>query len=186
MTSDVNALDAGEHISYVLPSPTRASKAYISNFAEQMRKKTKITHAFQLPDLVKRNKGKITYISFFDDDQTDAIVVMPDNSFEIKLSAHTGALRDNFTIAHELGHRLLHWPIVRKLHPGKAMHATRSVDTSKDDLVRCEWEANWFAASFLMPENEFKEAYSKGVASETFGVTDAAVEVRAKNIGITN
>lgn len=120
----------------------------------------------------------------FDDDQTDAIVVEPDKSFVIRLSSETGALRDNFTIAHELGHLLLHWPKVRKAHDGCGMRATRRVDESQDSLVRCEWEANWFASAFLMPEADFREAYSVGVASETFGVTQAAVEVRAKTLGI--
>jgi Zn-dependent peptidase ImmA (M78 family) len=53
-------------------------------------------------------------------------------------------------------------------------------------LVRCEWEANWFASAFLMPADEFKAAYAHGIASETFGVTAAAVEVRAKTLGLTS
>lgn len=169
---------------YVPPTPTRATKARIFQFAEEQRKLTKIKNGFDLAELVKRNKGTISYIGFLDEDQTDAIVVEPDRSFRIRLSSHTGALRDNFTIAHELGHLVLHWPLVRKKHPGSGMRATRRVDDRNEDLRRCEWEANWFASAFLMPRKDFQEAYADGTAAEKFGVTPSAVEVRAKSLGI--
>lgn len=174
-------IDVPKHLP---PIPSMANKPSVWAFAEKQRAKVSLSNGFDLPELVSRNGGKIAYIGMFDEDQTDAIVVEPDNSFVIRLSSETGALRDNFTIAHELGHLLLHWPKVRKAHAGHGMRATRRVDESDKSLVRCEWEANWFASAFLMPETEFREAYSNGVASETFGVTQAAVEVRAKTLGI--
>jgi Zn-dependent peptidase ImmA (M78 family) len=161
-----------------------ASKSNVWAFAEKQRSAVGLTSGFDLHELVSRNHGEIAYIGIFDPDQKDAIVVEPDNSFVIRLSSETGALRDNFTIAHELGHLLLHWPKVKNAHAGHGMRATRWVDESDKDLVRCEWEANWFASAFLMPKDEFRRAYRSGVASETFGVTQAAVEVRAKTLGI--
>lgn len=171
-------------LTYVSPIPSRASKARIFAFAEQQRQKTGLKNGFELPDLVRRNNGHLSYIGFMDDDQTDAIVVEPDSSFRIRLSSHTGALRDNFTIAHELGHLLLHWPLVKAANQGCGMRATRRVDESNDALRRCEWEANWFASAFLMPDAAFREAYLVGNAADTFGVTQAAVNVRAKALGI--
>lgn len=170
---------------YNQPIPSRVSKPRIWSFAEKQRVAVGLENGFQLSKLVEKNGGQISYIGLFDDDQTDAIVVEPDDRFEIRLSSQTGSLRDNFTIAHELGHWLLHWPLVKKEHPGEGMRATRRVDESDKNLVRCEWEANWFASAFLMPSEEFKLAYSRGVASETFGVTSAAVEVRARTLGIS-
>lgn len=169
---------------YKQPIPSRATKAQIFEFAEKQRKKTGIKTGFDLADLVRRNNGDLSYIGFLDEDQTDAIVVEPDGEFCIRLSSHTGALRDNFTIAHELGHLLLHWPKVRAASPGSGMKATRRVDDSKEPLRRCEWEANWFASAFLMPRKEFQSAYEDGSAADRFGVTQAAVEVRAKTLGI--
>jgi Zn-dependent peptidase ImmA (M78 family) len=154
------------------------------DFAERQRKAVNLTTGFQLSDLIRGNGGSIEYIGFMDEDQTDAIVIEPDGSFVVRLSSHTGELRDHFTLAHELGHKVLHWPRVRDANPGCGMKATRRVDDTNDLLVRCEWEANWFASAFLMPADEFKEAYVAGVASETFGVTRAAAEVRAKTLGI--
>lgn len=173
-----------EGTTYTAPMPSRATKARIFAFAEKQRERTGLKNGFDLHDLVKKNRGELSYIDFMDDDQTDAIVVEPDGSFIIRLSSHTGALRDNFTIAHELGHLVLHWPIIRKKHHGCGMKATRKVDNSSEPLQRCEWEANWFASAFLMPETEFKKAYEDGNASAVFGVTQSAVEVRAKALGI--
>jgi hypothetical protein len=171
-------------VTYLPPIPTRATKQVIWNFAEKQRQNVKLTSGFDLKELVMRNGGKLEYISFIDLDQTDAIIVEPDGSFVVRLSSQTGVLRDNFTIAHELGHKLMHWPLVKRSNPGVGMKATRSVEASNSELVRCEWEANWFASAFLMPAVEFKEAYINGVAGETFGVTDAAVNIRAKTLGI--
>lgn len=179
-----NASAMDRAIDYVSPIPSRVTKAAIWAFAEQQRERVKLKDGFQLPDLISKNGGEIKYIDFFDDDQVDAIIIEPDGSFIIRLSSHTGVLRDNFTIAHELGHKLIHWPKVKARHPNSGMRATRRVDESNQDLVRCEWEANWFASAFLMPSAQFRVAYQQGIASETFGVTDAAVEVRAKTLGL--
>lgn len=169
-------------VDYLPPIPSRANKPSVWAFAEKQRAAVGLNNGFDLSKLVTQNGGEIEYIGIFDKDQTDAIVVQPDNSFVIHLSSETGALRDNFTIAHELGHLLLHWPKVKKAHVGHGMRATRWVDESNKDLIRCEWEANWFASAFLMPESEFRKAHKEGVASETFGVTQAAVKVRAKTL----
>lgn len=184
----INMVDTAterSEIQYHPPVPSRASKSRIWTFAEELRQNVSLTNGFQLADLVKRNGGEISYINFLDVDQTDAIVVQPDNSFTIRLSSQTGSQRDNFTIAHELGHLLLHWPIVQKTHPGHGMRATRRVEPDNEALTRCEWEANWFASAFLMPADEFEIAYKKGVASDAFGVTSAAVAVRAKTLGLS-
>jgi len=186
MIDDTVKNDAQPKIKYRPPIPSRVLKARVWEFAEQLRERVGLSNGFQLPELISRNGGELSYIDFMDDDQTDAIVVEPDGTFRIHLSSQTSALRDNFTIAHELGHKLLHWPLVEKNHQGDGMRATRRVDDRDVDLVRCEWEANWFASAFLMPETAFKAAYRNGVASETFGVTSAAVEVRAKTLGLTD
>lgn len=164
--------------------PSRASRAKISEFAERQREHTGLRNGFDLPELVKQNQGTLSYIDFFDEDQTDAIVVEPDGSFCIRLSSHTSALRNNFTIAHELGHLLLHWPLVQKSKLGSGMRATRRVDLSNELLLRCEWEANLFASAFLMPRGPFKKAHNEGYAAEEFGVTQSAARVRAADLGM--
>lgn len=178
--------DVREDVVYHPPIPTRAIKAAIAAHGERQRQRVGLTTGFDLVDVIERNGGRITYFGPFDNNQTDAIIVDPDNTFEIKVSSHTSRRRDNFTMAHELGHYLLHWPKVRKKYSGHGMRATRAVDEDDHDLIRCEWEANWFAASFLMPEEEFRAAYrdDHNGAAEVFGVSPSAISIRARSLGL--
>ena len=77
--------------------------------------------------------------------------------------------RSRFTIAHELGHFLMHDPKARAY-------------AARGDTGRIEWEANWFAAGFLMPTKQFKELKVKGFSSEElagyFHVSRQAAEIR--------
>lgn len=171
-------------VKYRDPIPSFVSKSGVWAFAERQRERAGLVNGFDLADVIHKNSGSVEYIDVFDYDQTDAIVVEYDGSFRIRLSSQTSALRDNFTIAHELGHRLLHWPKVKQMYPGDGMKATRWVDPNDKEQQRCEWEANWFASAFLMPAEQFREVHSTGLAAETFGVTQAAVDVRAKTLGI--
>lgn len=99
--------------------------------------------------------------------------------FVIRLSPHTTPLRDNFTIAHELGHFVLHYP--HKNPPAEPMRFNRY----GSGLV--EAQANRFAAAFLMPAAEFKLARAQFaddayMIAGHFGVSQPAVTVRMEYI----
>ena len=86
-------------------------------------------------------------------------------------------LRDNFTIAHELGHLFLH-----KTEESKEFHRSGEPKTE-------EVEANIFAAEFLMPEDEFKNKAkefnnSERMLASYFGVSPAAALVRMAVLNI--
>lgn len=67
--------------------------------------------------------------------------------FYIKLPMDTSPLRDNFTIAHELGHYFLHY----KKDFGERLYARYG--NSPEEI-----QANRFAAAFLMPRERFIKA----------------------------
>jgi hypothetical protein len=99
--------------------------------------------------------------------------------FVIRLSPHTTPLRDNFTIAHELGHFVLHYP--HKKPPAEPMRFNRY----GSGLV--ESQANRFAAAFLMPADDFKSvrvalADDPYMIAGYFGVSQPAVSVRMEYI----
>ncbi|MBF0402157.1 MAG: ImmA/IrrE family metallo-endopeptidase [Magnetococcales bacterium] len=103
--------------------------------------------------------------------------------FVIYVSTFTSLSRDRFTIAHELGHYVLHYfiPFKNSNDKPEAMRCTRAGEG------RVEWEANWFAAGFLMPQNEFKKALEEenndyDLVAERFGVSRQAAEFRANII----
>lgn len=104
--------------------------------------------------------------------------------------------RQRFTIAHEIGHLLM--------HPGRPHIAetTRLVNVSKREVsrnyadAREEREANQFAAALLMPESAVIDRWdalsnkydnAEGLAAylaKEYGVSLAAMKYRANNLGL--
>lgn len=171
------------------PVPIRASKIAISDYAE----KVAIALAFKPGDpvepLVARLGGKINYKNArVGDDKPESIVVSSQNDFIIFLPTMTSSARDRFTVAHELGHLFLHYPRVASESPGQQMVATRWVDDTDPEQQRAEWEANWFAAAFLMPKQAFVTALAQhggdiDEVAEIFAVSIQAARIRSQSLG---
>ena len=114
--------------------------------------------------------------------QSDGSLVIDDKgSFIIYLSPFTGPSRDIFTIAHELGHFFLHYLFHREVYLGKGIKFYRY---GKGIL---ETQANRFAGSFLMPENEFIDK-AKSVSCDDkrlasyFQTSYSSVNIRLKQL----
>lgn len=104
------------------------------------------------------------------------------NDFEISLPLDTTPERARFTIAHELGHYILHFAY--KKAKGDKIEKMRA---ARYGSTQAEWEANWFAAAFLMPTREFRQKYKDlagdiGKVAKHFAVSYSAAEVRAKSL----
>jgi predicted transcriptional regulator len=173
------------------PIPVNGSKADIHTFAERAARRFSFRSTDSIDFLVHRLGGRIEHRNAAADDRLpESIRVESERSFTIFIPTTTSLARDRFTIAHELGHYFLHYPIVAKLHPGAIMVATRWVKEDDRELQRAEWEANWFAAGFLMPEEQFRGVYALNIANirlvaKWFSVSPKAVETRAKSLGLT-
>lgn len=153
--------------------PCNLTKAEVEAYAGDLAIEADFSVGSDPAELVKRMTGRIHFqdIEEWFEEKTGSIFVHAPFDFDIYLPQYTSALRDRFTIAHELGHYFLHseqgeGPIV----------AYRSGST------RIEWEANWFAAALLMPRKEFSESVNLGyniarLASQ-FGVSQEAAKVR--------
>lgn len=104
-------------------------------------------------------------------DEDGSIFVHEECDFDILLPSYTSPLRDRFTIAHELGHYFLH-----------SEQGVRPIIAFRRGSTRIEWEANWFAASFLMPREEFDAREADGYdipdLAAYFSVSERAAEVR--------
>jgi hypothetical protein len=105
-----------------------------------------------------------------------SLVIDPAGSFVIWLSPVTSPLRDNFTIAHELGHYFLHYVLATPQPKGR-------VTFHRYGSGPREMQANRFAAAFLMPRKEFIAAQQKFGPNSLklarhFEVSEPAVKVR--------
>lgn len=121
-----------------------------------------------------------------DPESTGSLYVESKNSFRIIVPSHTSPTRDRFTIAHELGHFIVHyaWRRQKNLIGDVKMMALRR------DSDRVEWEANWFAAAFLMSSTAFREKFEQSGGNinhiaAAFCVSSAAAEIRARSLGLT-
>jgi predicted transcriptional regulator len=169
---------------YSHPEPSGISKEMVERMAALVAAELGYQPGVPWGDVIEALGGKITYQTIWEmeDSTSGSIRIADEGDFEIFLAAHTGAERDRFTIAHELGHYFLHFLFPRQL--GRKVGSLRA---TRYGSGRVEWEANWFAAGFLMPEAEFRRAYTETsrdlfALSEHFGVSKKAVEVRAKSL----
>lgn len=103
-------------------------------------------------------------------------------SFTIKVSETDSTYRQNFAVAHALGHLYLHYLMAPKNERKTRFHRISHTEGGKQ-----ETEANLFAGALLMPRREYSEAYQcyKGdlsKLSEAFHVSVPAAEIRANTL----
>lgn len=109
-----------------------------------------------------------------------SLIIDNANDYKIFLSPYTTPLRDNFTIAHEVGHFFLHF-VLQQPRPNLPLGFTRY----GTGLV--EWQANRFAAALLMPADQFRKKHKQlngdgFLLSGFFDVSRAAVEARGESL----
>ena len=132
--------------------------------------------------ILKKNNIKLTYIDLKEQgNEVAGFFVRSDNC--IYVSTNDSFPRTAFTIAHELGHFILH-----KNSVDQEILYRKQADLIDQADIEVEKEANWFAASILMPRNrvilywELIKDMNKTAA--LFGVSITAMYWRLKNIGI--
>lgn len=171
---------------YSDPTPSLLTKQSISALAEKIAAQIGYVAGSELEVIVEGIGGKVTYQDFWelDNSSSGSIRVEKEGKFEIFLGMHTSQDRDRFTICHEIGHYVLHY--LYHLSKGKD---PGPMQAARYGAGRTEYEANWFAASFLMPSAQFKEAYQAAnsdvyVVAAQFKVSLSAALVRAKALGL--
>lgn len=171
---------------YSDPQPSLLTKQSVSSLAEKIAAQIGYVAGSELEAIVEGMGGKVTYQDFWelDNSSSGSIRVKKEGEFEIFLGMHTSPDRDRFTICHEIGHYVLHY--LYHLSKGTNLGLMQA---ARYGAGRTEYEANWFAASFLMPSNQFKEAYQAAngdiyVVAAQFKVSVSAALVRAKALEI--
>lgn len=160
------------------PIPANCSRHAIETFAEsvaerfgfvpdrdaaesqQMRGKVRFE---RIQDLIKRLGGHIDfeYVPPAELHTSHSLIVFSEERFEIAL---LGRYRmeekdQNWMLAQELGHRLLHYPLVDQKHGNVAMAVKRYPDDADPLARQARREALWFAFGFLTPAKAFMNAY---------------------------
>jgi len=114
------------------------------------------------------------------EEESGSLIIYEKGRFVIFLSPYTSPLRDNFTIAHELGHYFLHFD-----HRCQSLNGP--VIFNRYGSGKDEWQANRFAAAFLMPKEEFVNMYKKyrgntRLVAGYFEVSEPAIQTRSSYV----
>lgn len=144
-------------------------------------------------EAISKLNGTILYD--IQDCNTDAYIEKIDEDhFRIHLNQYRHHNRERFTLAHELGHLFLHMGYIIDSERWNSLSEVEKYVFYRDNTSSVdEYEANEFAASFLMPRDEFvtvaekhldKNRYALEPISTYFGVSTDAVANRGKWLGI--
>ena len=167
-------------VSYIDAQPTNWRKEVIDDLAERIADQLHFQPGDNIRDLITRLGGTVEFQDPIEWLETDSgsIEVRGERDFTVFVSNFTSLARDRFTMAHELGHFVLH------SRCGKI-----PIRVPRSGSNRLEWEANWFAAGFLMPTKSFRAAWREtpngAVMAAKFKVSIKAAEVRKDSLGLT-
>jgi Zn-dependent peptidase ImmA (M78 family) len=128
------------------------------------------------PVLIAKSLGvKVSFVVFNGDSDRNVSGFYDCESDEIVVNKHEWPLRQTFTVAHELGHKVLHEEWARSDNYRVLLR-----DPSNLDRDPIEQEANAFAANLLMPRDMMDRYYTLPVEtlSTLFAVSVPAVRTR--------
>lgn len=173
-------------ITWDSPKPLRWSRVDVSALAADVARELGFGPGETIEPIVERLGGEIVYGDLGEDDSDSGSIRIEPSKFTINIPLNTSPLRDRFTIAHELGHYVLHYLLHNRKATGKKITHMRAQRYGSDQT---EFEANWFAAAFLMPTDTFRAVYaSLGgdilKVAEHFNVSPSAARVRAQSLSL--
>jgi Zn-dependent peptidase ImmA (M78 family) len=172
---------------YVRAEASQLTKLQVWALAESVANQLDFKPCGEIAEIVSKLGGKVKVQDTLlqDPEHSGSLFVEGPDDFTIVIPSHTSQARDRFTIAHELGHFVVHY-LWRRQTLGLEVPKMMAL---RKDSDRVEWEANWFAAAFLMPADQFraKHAHLQGDLDDlasAFCVSRSAAEVRARSLGL--
>jgi hypothetical protein len=153
------------------------SKKSVEQFAAKVAETLNFRVGGDVEELIRKLGGRMLPATWETADSPASIRVFGQNNFEVRDELMAIDERRRFTLAHELGHYFLH-----------SQQGKRSIQATRSGSGPVEWEANWFAAALLMPEEAFKEKFTTArniyEIAGIFGVSPAAAQVRAAQLNL--
>jgi Zn-dependent peptidase ImmA (M78 family) len=149
------------------------------------------------PELIANKDGIVVVRRRFEAGDVSGILFRDGEHHVIGVNSAQPAVRQRFTIAHELGHRAL--------HPGRELILDVPVRVNLRDKTSSmasdleEIEANAFAAALLMPEQMIRDRVNQlqpsqrrdpdataAILARIFKVSPSALSFRLINLGLTS
>lgn len=188
MLSEAIKTNTEQTATFENPVSSGWSKKQIEDFATRVAAHFSFTEKSDPTELVSTLGGNVNRVPMSEKDDVSSgwIVVNDIGNFQILLNRDTVGERQRFTIAHELGHYFLHY-VNRRVNDESPAFCMMAKFGKMDDNLKAEYEANWFALTFLMPEEKFKAVYKKQdgnlpYVAAYFGVPLWIADVRRKSL----
>lgn len=161
---------------------------YIEEKAEKLLSELKMTKVPINPEVCAHKLNVKVDASLLDDD-ISGIFVAEGDEYYIIYNQFESLVRQRFTIAHELGHYILHKSSKLFVDRKQKSLYRNSTSTTGENLK--EREANAFAAALLMPKGCIEHEIAKlsdevdvvDVLAEKFKVSKIAMSFRLSNLG---
>lgn len=168
----------------------RERRTQINSLAERIRATLDLSVPVDVEKAVERLNGEVATENLLD---FEAKIEKVDEGFRITLSTEFPSARRKFSIAHELGHLFLHMGYL--IAPKKWLQVGTYTDSVyfRSGYNTEEYEANEFAAAFLMPRETFLTVANQNREGNTFliepiasyfGVSSDAAKTRGKWLNV--
>lgn len=150
----------------------------------------------RVEEIAKRQGAQIHYEPFEGDDDISGVLYNDAGSCIIGINSAHAKTRQRFTLAHEIGHLVMH---SKKIFVDKVVKVSFRDKRSSMAIDNDEIEANQFAAELLMPRFLIEDEITKLVTrkkfvpskdwlinelASTFEVSPQSMEYRLSNLGI--
>jgi len=154
------------------------TKREIENIVKDLTKG--VEYPIDVVEIAKK-LGFDVYLSDFDDPNIAGMVINSQNNKNIYVNKDDIPQRQRFTIAHEIGHIVLH-------HSNDASFQEVDFRNTNELPSQKEIEANAFAAALLMPEKLAIKVWEKlqdvDDFADYFKVSKSAGAIRLMNLGL--
>lgn len=147
----------------------------------------------QVKDLIKNLGIKLSPVDLGED--VSGVLVIDNDNFKIGYNSTESLVRQRFTLAHELGHFVLHKKDKKKeVFVDNVTYMFRKSNSRSKDY-KVEMEANQFAAALLMPQSLIEEEINNlnqnflsdhdliDELAKKFKVSQIAMTYRLNNLG---
>ena len=142
-------------------------------------------------NLARSREARIVQVDG-DDDEIDGFLYREGDQIVIGVNRNQALVRRRFTVAHELGHLLLHE--TGDVHVDRGFRIFLRDSHSREGVVQDEMEANRFAAELLMPieflgedlktrEFDFADDKQLRALAKRYGVSTQALAIRLTGLG---
>jgi Zn-dependent peptidase ImmA (M78 family) len=170
-----------KEVDVLMKQVNKRNRHDIENFAQQTLKAHGLNSIPVDPVVLANSIGIIVNHATFSDENISGVVAKRGDEALILVNRNDKPFRKRFTIAHEVGHYLLHFAENDGELVDHELDLYRDTENDSPDWVK-EVEANQFAAALLMPAEKVKDKWKlcKSVEemARIFNVSEEAMGYR--------